>query len=144
MQKSKAMSVLNDAFFKNRGEDERYRKGWCDAFMTVENELSAAFREEMEAVASAARAIPPVGTKARTVDRCPEVEHDPVNHPSYYCDGGIETLDFILAKRLSFLLGQVVKYISRAGKKDPAKCVEDLKKAQFYLDREIERMEGTM
>ena len=66
--------------------------------------------------------------------------NDPVNHPSHYCDGGIETLDFILAKRLDFLLGQVVKYVSRAGKKDPAKELEDLQKARFYLDRKIETM----
>lgn len=66
--------------------------------------------------------------------------NDPVNHPSHYCDGGIETLDFILAKRLDFLLGQVVKYVSRAGKKDPAKELEDLEKARFYLDRKIETM----
>ena len=68
-------------------------------------------------------------------------ENDPVNHPSHYTDGGIETLDFIVAKKLDFFLGQVCKYISRAGKKDPAKELEDLKKAQFYLNRKIELME---
>ena len=68
-------------------------------------------------------------------------EIDVINHPAHYCDGGIETLDFILAKKLDFLLGQVCKYISRAGKKDPAKELEDLKKAQFYLNRKIEVME---
>ena len=67
-------------------------------------------------------------------------EEDPVNHPAHYTDGGIETLDFILAKRLDFLLGQVVKYVSRAGKKDPAKELEDLQKAQFYLNRKIEQI----
>ncbi len=65
-------------------------------------------------------------------------QNDPVNHPSYYCDGGIETIDFILAKRMDFLLGQVCKYISRAGKKDPGKELEDLEKAHFYLKRKIE------
>ena len=71
-----------------------------------------------------------------------EEDSDPVNHPAHYCDGGIETLDFILAKRLDFLLGQVVKYVSRAGKKDPSKELQDLKKAQFYLNRKIELMEN--
>lgn len=66
---------------------------------------------------------------------------DPVNHPAHYCDGGIETLDFILAKKLDFLTGQVCKYISRAGKKDPDKEIEDLKKAKFYLDRKIKELE---
>ncbi len=65
-------------------------------------------------------------------------QNDPVNHPSHYCDGGIETLDFIIAKKLDFFLGQVCKYISRAGKKDPGKELEDLEKAQFYLTRKIE------
>ena len=67
---------------------------------------------------------------------------DEVNHPAHYCDGGIETLDFILAKKLDFLLGQVVKYVSRAGKKDPTKELQDLEKAQFYLNRKIELMKG--
>lgn len=68
--------------------------------------------------------------------------HDVINHPSWYCDGGIETLDFILAKKLDFLTGQVVKYLSRAGKKDPGKALEDLKKAQFYLNRKVAEMEA--
>ena len=70
-----------------------------------------------------------------------EEKHDEINHPSWYCDGGIETLDYILAKQMDFLLGQVCKYISRAGKKDPDKALQDLKKASFYLDRKIIEME---
>ena len=61
-----------------------------------------------------------------------------VNHPDYYCDGGIEVLDYILAKDMDFLLGQVCKYISRAGKKNPDKEIEDLEKAKFYLEKKIE------
>ena len=71
----------------------------------------------------------------------PPVE-DGVNHPSYYCDGGIEVLDYIMAKNFDFLLGQVCKYISRSGKKDPAKEIEDLKKARFYLDWKINLLKG--
>ena len=56
-----------------------------------------------------------------------ETVNDPVNHPAHYCDGGIETLDYIVAKKLDFFLGQVCKYISRAGKKDPEKGNEDRK-----------------
>ena len=66
---------------------------------------------------------------------------DPINSPSWYCWGGIETLDFILAKELDFLLGNAVKYISRAGRKDPERIVEDLKKARFYIDKKIEQLE---
>lgn len=71
-----------------------------------------------------------------------EKRNDPVNHPAHYTDGGIETLDYILAKRLDFLSGQVIKYVSRAGKKDPQKEIEDLEKARFYLDRKIERLKN--
>ena len=63
--------------------------------------------------------------------------HDPVNSPSHYTDGGIETIDFIEAKHLPFHLGNVVKYVSRAGKKNPEKEIEDLEKAEWYLKRYI-------
>ena len=67
---------------------------------------------------------------------------DNVNHPSYYTYGQIEVSDFIADKNLNFFRGNVVKYVTRAGKKDPSKEVEDLKKAQWYINREIERVEG--
>ena len=67
---------------------------------------------------------------------------DGVNHPAYYCEGGIETIDFIDAKKLDFYLGNVVKYVSRAGMKNPETKLEDLKKAQYYLDRKIQLMEN--
>lgn len=63
-----------------------------------------------------------------------------VNHPSYY-QGKIEVIDFIEDKGLGFNLGNCVKYISRAGKKNPDKRIEDLKKARWYLDRKIRNME---
>lgn len=68
--------------------------------------------------------------------------HDPVNNPSHYTDGNIEVIDFIEDKNLGFCLGNSVKYISRAGKKDPSKLLEDLKKAKWYLEREINRLEA--
>jgi Protein of unknwon function (DUF3310) len=68
-------------------------------------------------------------------------DNDPVNHPAHYTDGHIEVWDFIADKNLNFLLGNVVKYVCRAGKKDDAKHLEDLKKAQAYLNREIKRLE---
>lgn len=69
----------------------------------------------------------------------PTPENDPVNHPSHYTDGKIEVIDFIEDKGLGFHLGNAVKYIARAGKKDPSKTVQDLEKARWYLDREIRR-----
>ena len=63
---------------------------------------------------------------------------DNVNHPSYYNTGKIEVIDFITDKKLDFCRGNAVKYIVRAGLKDPEKEVEDLKKAIFYINRAIE------
>ena len=68
-------------------------------------------------------------------------ELDPVNSPSHYADGKIEVIDFIEDKKLGFCLGNVVKYVARAGKKDPEKEVEDLKKARWYLERRIKELE---
>ena len=62
---------------------------------------------------------------------------DLVNHPEHYKAGGIETIDFIESKDLNYRLGNVVKYISRAGKKD-SDPVQDLEKAAWYLKREID------
>ena len=62
---------------------------------------------------------------------------DMVNHPPHYTVGGIETLDFIEAKGLGYNLGNAVKYISRAEYK--SNKLEDLEKARFYLNREIEK-----
>ena len=52
--------------------------------------------------------------------------NDNVNHPAHYTDGKIEVIDFIEDKKLGFHLGNAVKYICRAGKKDPEKTIEKL------------------
>ena len=67
---------------------------------------------------------------------------DAVNHPSHYTDGKIEVIDYIEDKKLNFNRGNAIKYISRAGKKDKSKEVEDLEKAVFYINREINRLKG--
>ena len=70
-----------------------------------------------------------------------EKENDPVTHPSHYTQGKIECIDFIADKKLNFCRGNAVKYIIRAGLKDPSKEIEDLKKAVFYLNYEIAQLE---
>ena len=65
-----------------------------------------------------------------------------LHHPPHYTMGGIEAIDVIEAWELGFCLGNAVKYISRAGRKDPDKTIEDLRKAEWYLRREIDRLEG--
>ena len=65
-----------------------------------------------------------------------------LERPDYYGgDGTYEVLKVIEALEMDFHLGNVFKYIARAGKKDPAKEIEDLKKAQVYLRRKIEFLE---
>ncbi len=69
------------------------------------------------------------------------LENDSINNPSHYTHGGINTIDYIEAKGFdkNWNLANVIKYVSRAGYK--ISKVEDLKKAQFYLAREIKKLE---
>jgi hypothetical protein len=69
---------------------------------------------------------------------------DAVNHPAHYggADNPYEAIKVIDAWGLGFCLGNTVKYISRAGKKGAA--LEDLKKARWYLDREISEQEKSL
>jgi len=65
-----------------------------------------------------------------------------VNHPSHYggAENVYEAIKVIEAWELDFHSGNTVKYISRAGKKNPEKELEDLLKAKWYLDRKIENL----
>ena len=66
-----------------------------------------------------------------------EKTFDTVNNPQHYAGTKIEVIDYIEDKGLGFHLGNVVKYVSRAGRKDKAKTIEDLEKAEWYLKRYI-------
>ena len=61
-----------------------------------------------------------------------------INHPDYYRAGNYECSDYIEAFNLNFNLGNVIKYVTRAGRKTED-AVTDLQKARVYLDREIVR-----
>lgn len=65
-----------------------------------------------------------------------------VTHPSHYNSGKIEVIEAIEDWGLSYHRGNVVKYVARAGKKDPAKEIEDLEKAAWYLARDIENLKA--
>ena len=67
------------------------------------------------------------------------MERDNIN--TKYYKGKVEVIDAIEAWGLNFHRGNAVKYIARAGKKDPTKEIEDLKKAEWYIHREIQRLE---
>lgn len=65
--------------------------------------------------------------------------HDPVNHPAHYTwlPNGLEVID--VTENFNFNLGNTIKYVMRAGRKGNA--VEDLMKARWYVDREIQRLQ---
>ena len=88
----------------------------------LQSVAAAKFKERVEALGV---------TIIETIDKQP----DPVNNPAHYTTGGIETIDFIEAKKLNYNIGNVVKYITRADHK--GNKLEDLRKAQWYLSREI-------
>ena len=68
--------------------------------------------------------------------------NDPVNHPSHYTKGKIEVADFIADQKLNFDRGNAVKYVCRAGSKDPDKEIQDLEKAIGYINHEIKMLKG--
>lgn len=65
---------------------------------------------------------------------------DLINHPSHYTAGGVEAIAVIEAWQLGFALGNALKYIARAGRKGDR--LEDLRKARWYLEREIANEEA--
>ena len=68
---------------------------------------------------------------------------DNVNHPNHYCEGRkYEPWDVIVDWQLDYLTGSAVKYLSRAGRKDPSKETEDLRKAVAYIEKRIEVLES--
>lgn len=98
---------------------------------------------EVEHATVILRSIPEAISALRDMIENPDMQ-DVVNHPSHYNAGKIEVSDFIKDQDLNFNKGNVVKYVCRAGKKDPAKTIEDLKKARWYLTHEIESLENAV
>ena len=82
-------------------------------------------------------------TNVRAVWKVKDKVQDMINNPSHYTHGGVETIDYIEAKGLDkdFCLANVIKYVSRAGYK--ISKLEDLKKAQYYLNRAIKKLEAS-
>ena len=116
-------------------------KAWNSALKVVLTKLYQFFNKGEMPQEICDLFIDSIAAPGSTQEIKPAVDN-PINHPSYYCSGGIEVLDYILAKDMDFLLGQVCKYISRSGKKNPDKEIEDLEKAQFYLDKKIKLLKG--
>jgi hypothetical protein len=70
----------------------------------------------------------------------PSADSSAVHHPSHYNSGSIEVIDAIEEWDLGFCLGNAIKYIARAGKKNKQKEVEDLEKSIWYIKRHIESL----
>lgn len=75
----------------------------------------------------------------KSIDK-PEKQFDAVHKPSHYNFGKYEVIDVIDDWKLNFNRGNAIKYIARAGKKDSKKTIEDLEKAVYYLNREINNL----
>lgn len=71
-----------------------------------------------------------------------EDKPDAVNHPSHYNRGKIEVIDFIEDQGLGFSLGNAVKYLCRAGAKDPGTEAQDLNKAIWYINRKLKELKS--
>lgn len=73
--------------------------------------------------------------------------YDDVQSPKHYTDTKIEVIDYIEDKNLGFCLGNAIKYISRAGRKNSAamnekeKAIQDLQKAIWYIERRIKELQ---
>lgn len=89
----------------------------------------AYFRTRPETLASTQRVV---------MQACASALNDGVKHPSHYTQGDIEPIDYIQANNMNFCLGNVIKYVTRAGKKDGESRLKDLQKAMQYIQFEIE------
>lgn len=99
---------------------------------TVPSE-GAISKEQFEAIAK------PLTLSNKEADEaCQPCDSSSVSHPKHYNSGKIEVIEAIEDWNLNFHRGNTVKYVARAGKKDPSKEIEDLEKAAWYLNREIE------
>lgn len=78
------------------------------------------------------------GANGRQITVIDVEANDPVNHPSHYTRFPVEVIE--ITEHLNFCVGNAVKYLCRAGFKDATKTVEDLEKAKWYIEREIERV----
>lgn len=120
-----------------------YQVAWHAKKAKKKKPLTATFKSPrsklIQAVMQTKQALDAIEKKPKVVTVAMHHSNiDYINSPPHYKTGGIETIDFIEAKDLNYRLGNVVKYVSRAGKKLNSDPVQDLEKAAFYLQREIE------
>ena len=118
-----------------RAELEEYCTGKCNKCKNENNNFCSNY-----AISNAPEDIIVEWHKAFFTEQY--VGHDSVSHPSHYNKGKIEVWDFISDQGLNFDRGNAIKYICRAGTKDPDKEIQDLKKAIEYINHEIKMLKG--
>jgi hypothetical protein len=141
--KEKLLALLEEAAewgreLDNRETADEYRKAALEGANQYQQriaELEAALAKACEQNVQALADAVSYNISGRALHVEPPTPTDPVNHPSHYTRGGIETINVIEAWQLGFCLGNAIKYISRAGHKGDV--LEDLKKARWYIEREI-------
>jgi hypothetical protein len=116
-------------------DDPTTRQGWIDHMVQTHGISPTHFRDLDES------AVISVHTREHQFRQ--RTATDRVNHPEHYNShpSGVECIDII--EWMTLNCGNAVKYLWRAGLKDEAPEIEDLKKARWYIDREIKRLERT-
>jgi hypothetical protein len=121
----------------------RVRKGWSE--LNNNDKIKERFKMQMS---GEGEVIPRIGLCHEQTFLMPKIAHEEpkvetINHPDHYLGKRkYEPIDVINDWELNFQTGNAVKYISRVGRKDESKIIEDLRKAVWYLEWEIKRIEG--
>lgn len=129
------------------GKGKRMSDGKVEAIVTSAGKVSAVkfvpepyevhFVPQEKAMAEAAKIS---DQNAELLNRLGGLKPDVVNSPAHYTAYPVEVIQ--LTEHMNFNRGNAVKYIARAGLKNPDKELEDLQKAAWYIDREINRIKG--
>ena len=108
----------------------------CDGCLS-EEEIMGFLRPDQEATRNTIESMHDATCKCNTC--LSQRTNDVINWPKHYNMGKIEVIEAIESWDLDFRLANVIKYVARAGKKDPNKLKEDLMKAKWYLERFLEK-----
>lgn len=147
---SLAEDIINSAFLAQKNADEsRVADKVPDKTADVPaQQAPSATQPKVKGVVVMVRGKP-IYQPMDTVSKIPEEKNsaaektigNAINHPAHYNSGKIEVIDFLEDQNLPFHLANAVKYICRAGKKNPYKISEDLQKAIWYINRYIDFVE---
>lgn len=114
--------------------DELLKSGFAELICVNCNKvaLSVDFKDSLDSSLGASSIIP---------DPAAIIANDPVNHPAHYTEhpSGIECIE--ITRHHNFNIGNAIKYLWRAGRKDSSKTIEDLRKAVWYINDEIKKLE---